>query len=75
MKKEKMLCYGCGREILQGEEYFESYSGEHICEACGKDFYIHDYTQYDDYPYIDGEGTWDGSMWEGESYKRVEEKE
>ena len=70
-KEEKMLCYACGREILQGEEYFESYSGDFICEECGEDLYIHDFTENDDYPYIDGEGDWDGGMWEGESYRKV----
>ena len=67
-----MTCIYCGSTIHG--DHFESSSGDHICEACGKEFYIHDYTQYDDYPYIDGEGTWDGGMWEGESYKRVEEE-
>ena len=73
-KEEKMLCYACGREILQGEEYFESYSGDFICEECGEDFYEHEFTENEDYPYIDDEGTWDGGMWEGESYRKVVKK-
>jgi len=70
---EKLYCDICGQPIKG--EHFESCFGEHICEECGEDFYIHDYTQYDEYPYIDGEGSWDGGAWEGECYKKVEEDE
>lgn len=71
MKKEKLYCYGCGKEIKVGEEYFEHYNGEDLCEECGEDLYIHDFTENDDYPYIDGEGDWDGGMYEGECYRKV----
>ena len=37
----------------------------------GEDFYEHEFTENDDYPYIDDEGTWDGGMWEGESYRKL----
>ena len=67
-------CYGCGKDIKHGDIYFESYSGEHLCEECGEDFYEHEFTENDDYPYIDDEGTWDGGMWEGESYRKVVKK-
>lgn len=70
---KKVICEYCRKEI-EGE-HFESYSGEHICLECGDSFYIDDYTANDEYPYIDGEGTWDGGMWEGESFKLVDLEE
>ncbi|NCB03732.1 MAG: hypothetical protein EOM67_16490 [Spirochaetia bacterium] len=70
---KKLYCEICGQPIT--EDHFESSNGDHICEECGEDFYIHDFTQYDEYPYIDGEGSWDGSMYEGDAYKRVEMEE
>lgn len=64
------ICDMCGAEI-QDCEGFIGTDGSTICEECGDEYLdIHDWTQHDEYPYIDGEGTWDGSMYEGEQFKR-----
>ena len=69
--KEKVYCERCGREIPE-DEGFVSDDGTCLCEFCGDELLtIHDYTQYDDYPYIvEDAGDWDGSQFCGPVYKR-----
>ena len=71
---ELNTCDCCGRDIHIDEECFENNNGGYLCEGCGDDLYIDDYTQYDDYPYIDGEDSWDGGQYEGDQYRKVEMK-
>lgn len=66
-----ITCDCCGKRIHRTEEYYESTSGEYMCEECGDNLFIHELTQHDEYPYIDGEATWDGGQYEGDQYKKV----
>ena len=70
-KHTVLTCSYCDKELQAGDEYYEGTEGTIICDSCG-DMELHDLTQYDDYPYIDGNegGTWDGGCYEGEQFRR-----
>jgi len=68
--KYMMECVGCGKLIDFNDEYYESNSGEVLCLECGEEvLYIHDFTQYDEYPLIDGEDGFDGGRYLGSQWR------
>lgn len=64
------ICDGCGERHLFYENYYESINEEYLCEKCGQDIlFVHDLTQYDDYPLIDREESFDGGAYEGTQWR------
>ena len=73
IKKEKnsIACWSCDAHIEMDDLYFESSGGDILCEKCGDEhLFIHDFTLYDDYPYVEHED-FDGSKYQGDPYKVV----
>ena len=67
--KYMMECVGCGKPV-DFNEYYESNNGEVLCLECGEEvLYIHDFTQYDEYPLIDGEDRFDGGRYLGSQWR------
>lgn len=68
--KNMMECVGCGKLIDFNDEYYESTNGEVLCSECGEEvLYVHDFTQYDEYPLIDGEEGFDGGQYLGSQWR------
>lgn len=71
--KNMLECVGCNK-LIDFNGYYESSSGEVLCFECGEEvLYIHDFTQYDEYPLIDGEDEFDGGRYLGSQWKYTKE--
>ena len=72
--KEHIECDACGKLIDPYKDtHYVSTSEDVLCEECGDDVLsIHEYTQYDDYPYIDeSSGDWDGPRYISAQWRRI----
>ena len=72
--KDYVVCENCSEYInIYNDVHYVSTKDEILCEDCGDSFLaIHDFTQYDDYPFIDEEtGDWDGSQWIGSQWRKI----
>lgn len=67
-----LVCDYCDNNILQEDEiFYESADGTLMCSLCGSEYlYIHNYTQYDEYPYIES-NEFDGGQYVGLPFRRV----
>lgn len=71
--KYMLECAGCNK-LIDFNGYYESSSGEVLCSECGEEtLFIHDFTQYDEYPLIDGEEGFNGGRYLGSQWRYREE--
>lgn len=71
---DREICEECNK-VIEDRNGFINYDDEIICEECGDDFLeAPDILSATDYPYIDVDsGDWDGGMFDGVCYKRLDD--
>lgn len=70
--KNSLVCDFCDSDILiEDHLFYESADGTLMCITCGSEhLYIHDYTQHDEYPYVES-NEFDGGQYVGLPFRKV----
>lgn len=65
-------CWACDDQVyLEDGHFYRSLGGEVLCAKCGDGaLHIHNWTQHDDYPYIEVDD-FDGASYNGDPYKKM----
>lgn len=68
----KIYCDYCGENALEKDSYYQAADGTIMCQVCGQEhLFIHNFTQYDEYPFIE-HNEFNGGEYQGLPFKRIQ---